>query len=201
MTLSVQSSPSDTAPPQTRRACARQCAVLYQPTCAHMEIILPLQLTHVLQKPSSRACLLFSSTSFLPILYASTPTVTTTHFAKHPPTMKRPPPYQFIKVLGVLPQKQHNCGNVCKSERYASAGEPSRGRLTRRLSWLAREVWYCSASGSSQGGLTGRRFGQFAERLVNHRAFDRHAWHIGAIAPLYARQPQHIINYFPHTSA
>lgn len=127
--------------------------------------ILPLQLTHVLHKPSSRACSLFSSTSFLPILHASTPTVTTTHFAKHPPTMKRPPPYQFIKVFGVLPQKQHNCGSVCKSERYASAGEPSRGRLTQRLSWLAREVWYCSASGSSQGGLTGQRFGQFAERL------------------------------------
>lgn len=180
------------------------CQAMRSPLPANMRTygdILPLQLTHVLHKPSSRACSLFSSTSFLPILHASTPTVTTTHFAKHPPTMKRPPPYQFIKVFGVLPQKQHNCGSVCKSERYASAGEPSRGRLTQRLSWLAREVWYCSASGSSQGGLTGQRFGQFAERLVNHRAFGRHAWHIGAIAPLYARQPQHIINYFPYTSA
>lgn len=122
-------------------------------------------------------------------------------FCETPTNHEATPPYQFIKVFGVLPQKQHNCGSVCKSERYASAGEPSRGRLTQRLSWLAREVWYCSASGSSQGGLTGQRFGQFAERLVNHRAFDRHAWHIGAIAPLYARQPQHIINFFPYTSA
>lgn len=86
-------------------------------------------------------------------------------FCETPTNNEATPPHQFIKVLGVLPQKQHNCGSVCKSERYASAGEPSRGRLTRRLSWLAREVWYCSASGSSRGGLAPQCFRQLTGRL------------------------------------
>ena len=64
------------------------------------------------------------------------------------------------------------------------------GRLgAAMLQAVYREAWPCIALASSP------------RCSVCHRAIDQRTWHIGAIAPLYARQPQHIINYFPYTSA
>ena len=64
------------------------------------------------------------------------------------------------------------------------------GRLGAAMLQAAyREAWPCIALASSP------------RCSVNHRTVDQRTWHIGANMPLYARQAQHIISYFPYTSA